>query len=112
MPSLRIVSLVSWCGLFLAQLSLLRPGFGIDLHWILLLAAPLLLPLPGLWRNRLYTYRWVGFITLVYFCIGISEWVANPALRLYGLATAVCSIALFLASIYHARYLRLQRDQP
>jgi uncharacterized membrane protein len=106
-----MVSLASWCILFTAQLSLLWPDFEIDLYWILLLAVPLLLPLPGLWRDRLYTYRWVGFMTLIYLCIGISESVANPELRSYGLVTAVSSITLFLASIYYARYLRLQQHQ-
>lgn len=111
MTPLKIVSMVSWGGLFASQLSLLWPDFEIDLYWILLLALPLLLPLPGLWRNRPYTYRWVGFMTLIYFCIGISEWVANPTLRYYGLATTLCSITLFLASIYQARYFKLRDRQ-
>lgn len=111
MARLRSISLASWGALFATQLSLLWPGLEIDLYWILLLSTPLLLPLPGMWRNRPYTYRWVGFMTLIYFCIGISEWVANPDLRFYGLVTAVSSIALFLASIYYARYLRLQQHQ-
>lgn len=105
MRRLKAVSLASWGGLFLTQLYLFRPGLEIELYWGLLASAPLLLPLPGLLRDRLYTYRWTGFPMLIYFCVGISEWVANPALRLYGLATALFSISLFLASIYHARYL-------
>ena len=111
MAALKIVSLVSWCGLLLAQLSLLRPSSEIEPYWILLATIPLLIPLPGLWRDKLYTYRWVGFLMLIYLCVGISEWVASPALGFYGLATAGCSIALFLASIYHARNLRLQQNQ-
>ncbi|MCG8434097.1 MAG: DUF2069 domain-containing protein, partial [Gammaproteobacteria bacterium] len=83
----------------------------IDLFWILLLSLPLLLPLPGLWRDRLYTYRWVGFLTLIYFCVGISELVANPELRKYGLGTSLCSISLFLASIYRARLLGLRQHR-
>ena len=111
MTPLRTVCLASWCGLIASQLALLWPGLGIDIYWVALLTAPLLLPMAGLWRNRPYTYRWVGFMTLIYFCIGISEWVANPTLRFYGLATALCSITLFLASIYQARYLRLRDRQ-
>ncbi len=111
MTRLKAVCLISWGGLFLSQLYLFRPGLDIDPYWGLLLTTPLLLPLPGLLRDRLYTYRWVGFLMLLYLCVGISEWVANPALRRYGLATAIFSISLFLASIYHARFLRLNARQ-
>lgn len=105
MHPLKALSLFAWTGLCLAQLSLLLPAFAIDYYWVLLLTLPLFLPLPGLLRSKRYTYRWVGFMTLIYLCVGISELVANPALRLYGVTTTLCSIGLFLASIYYARYL-------
>jgi len=35
--------------------------------------------------------------------------VSNPHLRIYGFATTVASMLLFLASIYYARYLGLQQ---
>ena len=56
-------------------------------------------------RPRWALQRWVGFLTLLYFCIGISELVINPNLRLYGLVTTVASVTMFLASIYYARFL-------
>ena len=78
-------------------------------YWLLALALPLLIPFKGLLSNQRYTYKWIGFLTLLYFCIGISELVSNPQLRLYGFGTSVASMLLFLASIYYARYLGLQR---
>ena len=105
MHPLQLLSLLSWLALFTAQLALAWPGLGIALYWPVLAAAPLLLPLPGLWRGRRYTYRWIGFLALGYFCIGIAELVANPALRGYAYATTIASIGLFFGSIYHARYL-------
>lgn len=105
MHPLKVVSLLSWGVLFAFQLGLLWPVFNIDYYWALLLALPLLLPLNGLLRDRLYTYRWVGFLALVYFCIGISELISNLQLRTYGLGTTVSSTLLFLVSIYYARYL-------
>lgn len=105
MHPLKALSLLSWLALFAAQLALALPGFGIALYWPLLAAAPLLLPLAGLWRGRRYTYRWVGFVALLYFCVGIAELVANPALAAYAYATTVASVGLFFASIYYARYL-------
>lgn len=110
MHPLRLICLSSWSGLFILQLSLLLPGYQIDLYWILLLTLPLLLPLPGLWHDRLYTYRWVGFMMLLYFCVGISELVANPALQTYALGTTICSILLFLTSIYYARLLGIRNQ--
>jgi uncharacterized membrane protein len=47
-------------------------------------------------------------MTLIYFCVGISELVSNPLLRVYGFGTTVASVLLFLASIYYARYLGQQ----
>jgi len=75
-----------------------------------LLVLPLLIPLRGLLGDRRYTYKWIGFVTLLYFCIGISELFSNPELRLYGFATTIASTSLFLASIYYARYLGLRRE--
>jgi uncharacterized membrane protein len=89
-------------------LSLLLPSSGASYYWALPLALALLLPARGLFGGKLYTYRWIGFMTLVYFCIGVSELASGPALNYYGLGTTVSSMLLFLASIYYARYLGLR----
>ncbi len=107
MHPLKLTSLIAWTGLMLCQLGLLLPAFEISLYWSLPLIAMLLIPLRGLVLGRRYTYKWIGFLTLVYFCIGVSELMLNPALRLYALGTTLASMALFLASIYYARYLGL-----
>lgn len=109
MHPLRLVSLIAWTCLLLAQVALLWPALEISLYWALPLIALLLIPLRGLLRARRYTYKWIGFLTLFYFCVGVSELVSNPALRVYGLVTTLASVGLFLASIYYARYLRLQQ---
>ena len=110
MHALKLISLLSWAVLMLTQLTLPFASTPAN-FWLLLLAAPLLLPLRGLVSERRYTYKWVGFMTLLYFCIGISELVINPDLRLYGLVTTVASVTMFLASIYYARYLGYQELQ-
>ena len=111
MHPLKILSMLSWCSLFAFQCGLIWPGLEVDYYWVLLLSLPLLFPLKGLVSNRLYTYRWIGYMTLVYFCVGISELVSNPLLRVYGFGTTISSILLFLASIYFARYLGQQTRQ-
>ena len=107
MHPLRLLSLLAWTGLFLLQASPLLTTPSPALIWPALLSVLLLLPLPGLIRNRRYTYRWIGFLALFYLCIGISELVAAPAARLYALGTTAASLLLFLASIYYARYLAI-----
>jgi uncharacterized membrane protein len=109
MHSLKLISLLSWTILITLQMALhwmMQPEGSL---WLLLLVLPLLIPLKGLLSNQRYTYKWIGFLTLLYFCIGISELVSNPQLRSYGVGTSVASMLLFLASIYYARYLGLQR---
>ncbi len=112
MHPLKLICLLSWISLLAFQLSLFLPGSGISVYWAALLAVALLLPGRGLFSSRRYTYKWVGFMTMVYFSIGISELVSNPALRVYAFGTTISSMTLFLASIYFARYLGLQARDP
>ena len=109
MHPLKAFCLFAWLVLFACQLALAWPSLQIDPYWVALASLPLLIPLPGLLRNRLYTYKWVGFMMLVYFCVGVSEAMANPTLRAYGTLTTLSSLGLFLGAIYQARYLR-QRE--
>jgi len=81
---LKVISLFSWFILLICQLTLPWLTEVPGNYWALLLALPLLLP-------------------------GISELVSNPHLRIYGFATTVASMLLFLASIYYARYLGLRQ---
>ena len=110
MHPLKTVSLASWLLLFACQLGLLWPALDIDFYWAIVASLPLLVPLPGLIRGHPYTYKWVGFLALIYFCVGISELMANPALRIYGFGTLLGSVALFLAAIYYTRFLRQATD--
>ena len=106
MHRLKIICLLCWLTLVGLQLAL--PWFTAN-YWLLLLVLPLLIPFKGLLGDKRYTYKWIGFLTLLYFCIGISELFSNPELRLYGFTTTIASTLLFLASIYYARYLGLKR---
>ena len=109
MHRLKIISLFSWTALLVLQIALPWMNDPQGNYWLLLLVLPLLLPLRGLLGDKRYTYKWTGFLTLLYFCIGISELVSNPQLQIYGFGTSIASMLLFLASIYYARYLGLQR---
>ncbi|MDJ0881189.1 MAG: DUF2069 domain-containing protein [Gammaproteobacteria bacterium] len=105
---LKVISLISLGALALVQLGLLF-WLESDFKWIItpFLTLPLFIPLPGFIKNRRYTYKWVGFLTLLYFTVGITESFANPALRIYGGLTVCLSVVLFVSSVYYSRYLRL-----
>ena len=112
MHRLKVIALLSWLVLFAFQVALPWMAQTPANYWLILLALPLLVPLRGMLIDRRYTYKWLGFLAMLYFCIGISELVSNPQLRLYGFATTIASMLMFLAGIYYARYLGLrQSDQ-
>lgn len=104
---LKFLALLSLIGLLSTQLGLIG-WLHNDYRFIMaaLFSLPLLIPLRGLWNNRLYTYKWTGFLTIPYFLIGVSESFSNPELRLYSIATILFSCLLFITSIYYSRYLR------
>ena len=109
---LKIISLLSLAGQILNQLSLLYWLDGeIRYALAIVFTLPLLLPLYGLAAEKLYTYRWTGFLTMLYFIIGVSEAFSNPQLRIYAVLTLCFSTALFISSIYYSRYLSLQQHR-
>ena len=70
---------------------------------------PLLLPLPGLWRARLYTYRWVSLLVWIYFAEGVVRATTDKGLSalLAAIQVALC-LLLFVACALHVRW-RLHR---
>jgi uncharacterized membrane protein len=70
---------------------------------------PLLLPLPGLWRARMYTYRWVSLLVWLYFLEGVVRATTDQGLSatLAGIQVLLC-LVLFVACALHVRW-RLHR---
>jgi uncharacterized membrane protein len=80
--------------------------------WLALKVLPLLLPLPGLWRNRLYTYRWVTLFVWPYFIEGAVRAASDQGLgAVLGLIEAALCLLLFLACTLHVRA-RLRQGPP
>ena len=87
----------------------LRPGGS----WLALKVLPLVVPLAGLLKNRMYTYRWVSLMIWLYFTEGVVRaWSdALPLSRaLAGLEIVLC-LSLFMACALHVR-LRLRAPRP
>ncbi len=79
----------------------LRPGGS----WLALKVLPLIVPLAGLLKSRMYTYRWVSLLVWIYFTEGVVRgWSdAMPLGRaLAGIEIALC-LLLFAACAWHVR---------
>ncbi|MBK9345826.1 MAG: DUF2069 domain-containing protein [Burkholderiales bacterium] len=78
----------------------LRPGGS----WLALKALPLCIPLAGLLRNRMYTYRWVSLVVWLYFIEGVVRaWGDKaPGNYLAMVEIALC-LLLFGAVVLHIR---------
>ena len=65
---------------------------------------PLCIPLAGLLKNRMYTYRWVSLMVWLYFTEGVVRaWSdRSPSNWLAGLEVLLCLI-LFVACTVHIR---------
>ena len=69
---------------------------------------PLCVPLTGLLKNRMYTYRWVSLLVWLYFTEGVVRaWSDKAPGNVLGLLETLLCITLFLACALHVR-LRLK----
>ena len=83
--------------LFLAPI---RPGGS----WLALKVLPLCIPLAGLLKNRMYTYRWVSLMVWLYFTEGAVRAYSDrpPGNYLAMIEVALC-LTLFIACALHVR---------
>ena len=105
--ALAVASLLGLVALGLAWelwLAPLRPGGS----WMVLKVLPLCLPLAGLLKNRMYTYRWVSLLVWLYFLEGVVRATSEttPGAWLAALEVLL-SLSLFAGCALHVR-LRLQ----
>lgn len=87
-------------------LALIAVGLAWELgSWWALKVLPLCLPLSGLLRRRLYTYRWVSLAVWLYFTEGVvAAWTDAPPVRWLALTQVALSLALFIACVLHVRW--------
>ena len=77
-----------------------------NLLWTTVMLLPLAAPLPGLWRGRRRTYAWATLCVAPYVIYGITEVIANPAVRGTASIILFASLGWFIALVL---YLRLSR---
>ncbi len=105
--TLAVVSVLGLIALGLAWelwLSPLRPGGS----WLAVKVLPLCLPLAGLLKNRMYTYRWVSLMVWLYFTEGaVRAWSDRGMGQQLALVELALCLLLFVACALHVR-LRLK----
>lgn len=77
--------------------------FPAGLAWAALLLLPLLLPLRGLVLGRRRSFAWATLCVAPYFLYGLTEVIANPALRANAGAILFASLAWFASLLYGLR---------
>jgi uncharacterized membrane protein len=92
-----------------AAASLRSAPWPANLGWTIALLLPLAAPIPGIVRGIRRTYAWATLCVAPYFIYGITEVIANPAVRGAAAAILFASFAWFVTLV---AYLRLSRGDP
>jgi uncharacterized membrane protein len=85
-----------------------RPGGSL----LALKVLPLILPLAGVMKNRMYTYRWLSLLVWLYFTEGaVRAWSDKPPSNYLAMVEVFLCLVLFTACSLHVR-IRLKKTEP
>ena len=97
------IALIFLCVLWESVLAPIKPGGS----WLMLKALPLLVPLFGILRGKVYTYQWASLLVLAYFCEGVVRaWSERGLSQTLAATEVVLSVAFFFSAIFDARTAR------
>jgi uncharacterized membrane protein len=95
-----LLALIVLCLAWELVLAPLRPGGS----WLAIKALPLCIPLAGILKNRMYTYRWVSLVIWLYFTEGVVRgWSDQPPSQWLALVEVALCLVLFTACTLHVR---------
>jgi uncharacterized membrane protein len=78
----------------------IRPGGSL----LALKVLPLILPLAGVMKNRMYTYRWLSLLLWLYFTEGVVRaWSDKPPSNYLAMIEVVLCLVLFVACSLHVK---------
>ena len=111
--TIRWVALGSMVGLIVLGvawemwLAPIRPGGSL----LALKVLPLCLPLAGILKNRMYTYRWISLLVWLYFTEGaVRAWSDKPPGNYLAMIEVLLCLLLFAACSLHVR-IRLKKSE-
>lgn len=102
--TLQLIAIISLLGLIILGLiwelwlAPLKPGGSL----LAIKVLPLCLPLAGLLKNRMYTFRWVSLLVWLYFIEGTVRGYSDPFPSRYfaWIETALCLILFTACAVY------------
>lgn len=95
-----LIALIFLCLAWEGWLAPLRPGGSA----LLLKAVPLLLPLFGILRGKLYTYQWASMLILLYFTEGVVRAMTDRGLSAkLAVGEIALTLVFFFSSIFYVR---------
>jgi uncharacterized membrane protein len=101
--STSLIALTFLCLLWESVLAPIKPGGSL----LMLKALPLLAPLFGVLRGKVYTYQWASLLVLAYFCEGVVRaWSERNASRILAATEIVLALVFFASAIFYARSAR------
>ncbi len=78
----------------------LRPGG----TWLAIKVLPLCIPLAGLLKHRMYTYRWLSLMVWIYFTEGVVRaWSDKAPSNWLAMVEVLLCVLLFVACAAHVR---------
>jgi len=96
-----LLGLILLCLAWELWLAPLRPGGS----WLALKALPLAVPLAGVLKRRMYTYRWLSLVVWLYFTEGVVRaWSDRPPANWLALVEIALCLLLFTACALHVRW--------
>lgn len=107
--SLSLIALIFLCLAWELRVAPLKPGGSL----LVLKVLPLLLPLRGVLKGRLYTLQWAAMLVLLYFMEGVVRAWSDPAplSALMGGLEITFSLIFYLCAILYLRPAKMAAKQ-
>lgn len=111
----RWVTLIGYfslmAGFYLWNLWIQPPAKNLMSIVLLFQIGPLMFPLFGLLKGKVYTHAWSMYLAIYYFIIGV--WFAGSSVQFYfGLYTIFTSLVFFTGTVFYTRLAgRLEKQQ-
>lgn len=101
-----LIALIALCVLWEGWLAPLRPGGST----LVLKVIPLLFPLFGILRGKIYTYQWASMLVLLYFTEGVVRaWSDKGLSANLAVLEIVLSTIFFFSTIFYVRVVARSR---
>ena len=101
-----LIALIFLCVAWEGWLAPLRPGGSM----LILKVLPLMLPLFGILRGKIYTYQWASMLILAYFTEGaVRAWSDHGISSILAGFEVFLTVIFFFSSIYFVRLSARQR---